>query len=86
MQAEFKLIVADSVQGKGLGKKMLVKLVQTAKHRNLESLFGVVLNENKALLKICESLGFKIDAVEDNPNLFRVTCMIVDHTVHDEGS
>jgi acetyltransferase len=86
MQAEFKLIVADSVQGKGLGKKMLVKLVQTAKHRNLESLFGVVLNENKALLKICESLGFKIEAVEDNPNLFRVTCMIVDHTVHDKSS
>lgn len=70
MNAEFKLIIADKAQGKGLGKKMLLKLIETAKHRGIEIFFGIILNENTVLLKICETLGFTLTPLIDDPNLF----------------
>ncbi|MDN3505528.1 MAG: GNAT family N-acetyltransferase [Rhabdochlamydiaceae bacterium] len=76
LDAEFKIIIADDAQGKGLGKKLLVKLIETAKKRKLDSIFGVILNENTVLIKIVESLGFTVTPVDDNPNLFKAVLQL----------
>ena len=78
MNAEFKLITTDRIQGKGLGKQFITKLVDTARHRKLDYIFGIILDENKGLLKICESLGFEITPLPDNPRLLEAKLSLRD--------
>ncbi|MCF7806820.1 MAG: bifunctional acetate--CoA ligase family protein/GNAT family N-acetyltransferase [Simkaniaceae bacterium] len=70
--AEFKLIITDRAQGKGLGKKLLQKLIETARRRNIDYLFGIILNQNTILLKICEDLGFEIAPLPEEQSLLEV--------------
>ena len=70
--AEFKLIVSDQMQGKGLGKQLIRKLIDIAKQRQIQTLFATVLDQNHGLLKICESLNFTLTPMEDDPSLIEV--------------
>ncbi|KAB8141999.1 bifunctional acetate--CoA ligase family protein/GNAT family N-acetyltransferase [Chloroflexia bacterium SDU3-3] len=58
--AEFALLVSDSVQGKGLGKILLGQLVDIARKEQFQRLVGYMLPENRGMIHIAEQLGFRI--------------------------
>jgi acetyltransferase len=58
--AEFAVIVADAWQRQGLGRKLVEKIVEVAAQRHVRSLQGYVLSDNKAMLRLCHQLGFKV--------------------------
>lgn len=76
LDGEFKLIIADEAQGKGLGKKLLIKIIDTAKKNHLRSIFGIILNENTILLKLVKNLGFTLYALPDNSKLIEATLLL----------
>lgn len=56
--AEFALVVVDSHQKQGLGRHLLIRLIEIARQRGVKRLVGEVLNENTPMLSLTASLGF----------------------------
>ncbi|MBE3567343.1 MAG: bifunctional acetate--CoA ligase family protein/GNAT family N-acetyltransferase [Thermogemmatispora sp.] len=59
-EAEFALLIADQVQGQGLGTELLRRLMEIARQEGLQRLQGRMLPENQAMLRICRALGFQL--------------------------
>jgi acetyltransferase len=62
---EFAIVVADAWHSKGLGRRMLERLIEVARWRRLRTMVGHVLSSNQPMLDLCVSLGFRI---EDHPD------------------
>jgi acetyltransferase len=63
-QAEFVLIVSDQFQHQGLGKELLLRLMQVARDEKLRSIFGFVLKDNNEMIQLVEKLGFSLSPTE----------------------
>jgi acetyl coenzyme A synthetase (ADP forming)-like protein len=59
-EAEFALVVSDSLQGQGIGKELLRRLLDVAKREGVDEVFGEISSENMTMQKICRSMGFLI--------------------------
>ncbi len=66
---EFAVLVGDNWQGLGLGAKLLCSLVEVAKDRHLDKIYGYVMAENYKMLNLCSGLGFKIEQADDETQL-----------------
>jgi acetyltransferase len=58
--AEFAIVVADAWQKAGVGVALLERSVHVAKEQGLRFIWGVVLSENRGMLALARSHGFKI--------------------------
>lgn len=56
---EFSTVIGDDYQNKGLGTKLTQRLIEFAREKRLERIYGLILPDNEAMLKFCEKLGFK---------------------------
>ena len=70
--AEFAIVVADSWQGRGIGSRLLRKLIDVARRRGLKRLYGDVLGTNRPMLEFVRKLGFTLARHED-PTLTRAS-------------
>ncbi|HEU0203360.1 MAG TPA: GNAT family N-acetyltransferase [Burkholderiaceae bacterium] len=57
-QREFALLVADSMQGLGLGRRLMRELLQRAQRGGVERIYGDVLADNEPMLALGRKLGF----------------------------
>jgi acetyltransferase len=57
-RGEFAVVVADKYQGKGLGIKLVDMLIEVAREKNVESIYGIIMSENVKMISLCEKLGF----------------------------
>ena len=62
--AEFALIVADAWHGKGLGSKLMERLIQVAREMGVKRLKGDVLSGNHPMLALMSKLGFVLSKDE----------------------
>jgi acetyltransferase len=69
---EYAIVVADAWQGRGLGRRMMTRLVEVARDRGLERMVGSVLADNRPMLRLCRELGFTIEAEPGDAQLKRV--------------
>jgi acetyltransferase len=58
--AEFALIVADPWHGKGLGSKLMERLIYVAREMGVKRLRGDVLSGNHPMLSLMDKLGFTL--------------------------
>ena len=70
--AEYALVIADAWQRHGLGSQLMTALIGAAEGQGLTYIDGLVLATNRPMLKLMSSLGFQIDADEDDPGMRRV--------------
>ncbi len=63
--AEFSLIIADDYQGHGLGTEMVRRLIEVGREEGLDRIVAEILGANGGMVRICQELGFNIDADED---------------------
>lgn len=69
---EFALIVSDQWQNRGLGSRLMLKLMDVARSRGLKVIEGEVLAQNQNMLKLMTILGFEVLPSEDDPAVKRV--------------
>lgn len=70
--AEYDIMLDTEVAGLGLGKMLMNRIIGYAKERGIKEIFGEVLRENEAMLRINQALGFTVEASEDDPSLMHV--------------
>jgi acetyl coenzyme A synthetase (ADP forming)-like protein len=58
--AEVAFVVADELQGKGVGTRLLEQLATRAGAVGIESFVAEVLPENRAMLEVFERIGFEV--------------------------
>lgn len=57
-RAEYAVVVRSNLKGQGLGYELMRRIVDYARLRRYETVFGMVMRENRAMLKMAEEFGF----------------------------
>ncbi len=57
-RAEYALLVHHEYAGMGIGTRLMRILLAYAKERGISEVYGEILAENRAMLRICDNLGF----------------------------
>ena len=70
---EFAIVIADSWQGRGIGRRLMEKLARVARDRGLKTIYGDVLSTNRPMLEMCRKLAYARGRHPDDPTLTRVT-------------
>jgi len=70
---EFALVVADDFNGKGLGSRLMLSIMDVAREKGLSEMDGLVLVNNPAMLKLMRSLGFTVKTYAEDPDFKLVT-------------
>jgi acetyltransferase len=55
------------MQRSGLGREMMLRLIDACGARGYDVIEGIVLGENVSMLRFCERLGFTITMNPDDP-------------------
>lgn len=71
--AEFALLVSHFIAGQGLGRRLLQRLIDWARHRDIREIWGIVLDDNAPMLQLAERLGFSRQREEGAPGIVRVS-------------
>ena len=66
---EFSLVVGDSLQGQGIGRRILKALMYEASRHGLNKIMGYVLTENLAMIALGQSLKFKLLDSDEGPSV-----------------
>jgi len=70
---EFALVVADKMQGKGLGQKLMSSLMEAARSNGLSTIEGEVLRNNHKMLKLVTRLGFNLKPSDEDSGITKVS-------------
>ncbi len=76
-RAEFAVIVATDLKGRGLGWQLMQLLIEFARQDGIGELFGEILAENTTMLTMCRDLGFRIETDPADPSLRRAVLSLV---------
>jgi acetyltransferase len=63
---ELAFIVADPWQGLGLGTKMIEYVIEICKDKGLETIYGIMLPDNRRAIGLMKDMGFTIEDREDD--------------------
>jgi acetyltransferase len=76
-QAEFAVIVRSDMQGRGIGRLLMDRILDYARSRGIAEIWGNVLSENDAMLGLARHLGFKAAQLPGEPGVSRITKSLV---------
>jgi acetyltransferase len=68
--------VRTDLQGHGVGWELLQQIVAYARAERIGRIEGIVLEENKAMLRMCREFGFSITREPDQSGLMLVALEI----------
>ena len=72
-QAEFAILLRHDKTGLGLGPMLLRRIIDYARGRGIGEIYGEVLADNQAMLKLCRFFGFSIKAEREDPGVMYVS-------------
>ncbi len=70
---EFALVIADAWQGRGIGRRMLAKLIAVARARGYARMIGDVLSSNRPMQELVKKLGFRLQLHPQDATVMRAT-------------
>ncbi len=70
---EFAIVVADAWQGRGIGRRMMEKLIKTARGSGIENMYGDILSVNVPMLALLRRLGYSLGRNPDDATVTRAT-------------
>lgn len=71
--AEFAILLRKDKTGLGLGPMLLRRIIDYARRRGIQNIYGEVLSENTPMLKLCKAFCFRHQRVPDDPTVIHVT-------------
>jgi acetyltransferase len=72
-RAEFAIVLLRAATGIGLGSLLVRRLIRYAQARGFRTLFGEILRENEAMLKLCRAMGFSIAVCPEDSGVMIAT-------------
>lgn len=72
-EAEFAVIVGREISGLGLGRHLLGRIIEWCRKKRLARVYGHVMLDNDAMLRLARSFGFKPTTTTDDPGIVRIT-------------
>jgi len=66
-RAEYAVMTRSDVKGQGIGLAMTRLLIDYARAQGIGELWGQIMRDNDAMLKICHNLGIRIETDRDDP-------------------
>ena len=63
---EIAFIVADPWQGLGLGTRMIEYVIEICKDKGLETIYGIMLPDNRRAIRVMKDMGFAIEYRDDD--------------------
>ena len=69
---EFSVVIADGWHKSGIAGLLMDALIACARSHGLRSMDGLVLRQNRTMLKFVRTLGFQFDPIAEDPTLVRV--------------
>jgi acetyltransferase len=66
MRAEFGVLVRSDLKARGLGWRLMQRLIAYAEREQLEALYGQVLASNTTMLQMCAEMDFEIGVDADD--------------------
>ena len=73
---EFALVVSDSWRGRGIAHHLMRELMDVARDRDLETIEGQVLANNRRMLGLMTSLGFQIERDSEDESIRQVVARL----------
>ncbi len=70
---EFALVVADDFNGRGLGSRLMLSIMDVARDKGLQEIDGLVLANNAGMLKLMRNLGFAVKTYAEDTDFKLVT-------------
>ena len=64
---EFSLVVADDFTGQGLGSRLMLSIIDAARAKGLSEIDGLILANNRNMLRLMASLGFSVRPFAEDP-------------------
>lgn len=71
--AEFAILVSHFVARQGLGKALMLRLIEWAKAHRIRRIWGEVLDDNTAMIELALALGFRRETSMESANLLHVS-------------
>lgn len=71
-RAEYAILVHQDMARQGLGRHMLLRLLDYAAGRGIGLVYGEVLADNAGMLALCAQLGFRARRADDDPGCIHV--------------
>jgi RimJ/RimL family protein N-acetyltransferase len=68
-EAEFAIIVGQEISQHGLGQHLLKRLIEWARKKRLDAIYGFVLRDNHKMLGLARRLGFQFDYSQDEDDI-----------------
>ena len=69
-------MVADDFNGKGLGSRLMLSIMDVARDKGLSEIDGLVLANNPSMLKLMRSLGFTVKTYAEDPDFKLVSHLL----------
>ena len=79
LRAEFAIAVRSDWQGRGVGYRLMTRLIDIAREGGVGELFGAVLRENVSMLQMCRKLGFAFTSDPTDPAVILVRKRLVEN-------
>jgi RimJ/RimL family protein N-acetyltransferase len=77
---EYAVIVRSDFKGHGLGRLLMLRMIEWSKAARMKTVFGLVLADNAEMLKLCEQLGFQVGDYMPDRDIKRVSLSLADET------
>jgi len=68
-RSEFAIVVADRLQGRGLGQLLMEELIESARARGWPRIEGIILWNNHHMLELMHALGFTVTPSPEDAHL-----------------
>lgn len=71
--AEYAILLRSDLKGMGLGRELMILIIEWGRAEKLQRIHSQVLAENGPMLALCRSLGFEVTLDPDDTSLRRVS-------------
>lgn len=72
-RAEYAILLRHDMTGLGLGPMLLRRIISYASSQGIREIFGDVLSDNKAMLRLCRAFGFTVKTDREDPGIMQVS-------------
>ncbi|HEY5644431.1 MAG TPA: GNAT family N-acetyltransferase, partial [Pseudomonadales bacterium] len=75
-RAEFAIIVRQEMSGQGIGTTLMRRIIDYARSRGIDEIWGVTLRQNRVMRSLARALGFTESVFQDDPALVRLSLQL----------